>query len=357
MISKKLLVIVFLCLIGGEAIAMKRGGTDDVYSRLTKIPKITHSEDISLCHLFEKKQLNELLSAITGGKSNVNELDTKNKPLLIKVFDEIDRIKLKCDFNHGSEDAKQLYAIASAIIDNKQLDGTICDQSLRDGVSGTLLHGCAYFVNSTVFRSKNLEPNQNVKAIFLRLLLKCEKAINMKDSLGCTPLHILTQDKGLFYTPNPTALHCADQLLQCGGDPNVKNAKGETPLYNSRSKEMILLLAAFGASAEVTNNDGKRPEECAKNEVRSLLNQKVFKENIGTAGEYALPYVASATGKRSVFEYISDRSMYGTKPYYNLNEARLMGVLAMSELMPPEDDSDRATETQSEDDATECVVM
>ena len=81
------------------------------------------------------------------------------------------------------------------------------------------------------------------------------------------------------HQPNTTSLEPFWILLEFFGDPNIKDKTGNTPLHyavKNKNKALILCLMLFGASNDITNEDGKKPFEILNlGEDVAYLNEKV----------------------------------------------------------------------------------
>ena len=114
------------------------------------------------------------------------------------------------------------------------------------------------------------------------MLLNSDISPNTRDQDGCTPLHRIVQyclsqdDPG-----NEAKIRCLTLLLRYGGDPNIKNNRGLTPLHYAarrNSVKCIEILLENDADVDAKNNKGKTPLHLASiwgfsDNVRLLLDE------------------------------------------------------------------------------------
>jgi ankyrin repeat protein len=82
-----------------------------------------------------------------------------------------------------------------------------------------------------------------------------------------------------LHQPNTTSLEPFWVLLEFFADPNIKDKTGNTALHyavRNKNKALILCLMLFGASNEITNEEGKKPFEVTNmGEEAAYINEKI----------------------------------------------------------------------------------
>ncbi len=87
------------------------------------------------------------------------------------------------------------------------------------------------------------------------LLKKKPDLLMIVDSNQNTPLHIAAQE----------GKHdVVEVLLKSGAKPNVQNAAGRTPLHETMSGTVAVMLVTHGADKTIKNKEGNNPVEAAK---------------------------------------------------------------------------------------------
>lgn len=114
-------------------------------------------------------------------------------------------------------------------------------------ITGTPLHVVADDENYSA--NKPLEENSHMKV--LKVFLDAKIDVNVRDSVGGTPLH--------------WAIGClavVELLLHAGADPHIKSRSGVSPLHQAVDKcnlQVVNLLLQAGVSVNVQDNDGATP--------------------------------------------------------------------------------------------------
>jgi ankyrin repeat protein len=82
----------------------------------------------------------------------------------------------------------------------------------------------------------------------LPLLLSYGGDPNLQDSMGNTPLHIVR------------SLEDIQSVLEAGADPNIQNMDGDTSLHVHWTREQQRVLLGAGADPNIPNNEGRVPQ-------------------------------------------------------------------------------------------------
>jgi len=95
-------------------------------------------------------------------------------------------------------------------------------------------------------------------------------------------------------------------LLEFFADPNLKDSLGCTPLHYAlklENKPMILCLLLFGANTDLTNDEDKKPIEMSKTLTKDEIDPIVEKIN-----KYKIPFLQFTKKRRKklgkLFEHI-----------------------------------------------------
>ena len=107
----------------------------------------------------------------------------------------------------------------------------------------------------------------------VEVLLEHKPDINLRDHLGNTPLHYALSH--IDSSPGGVGLEIAQQLLECGADPNIRR-HDTTPLHKASSEgllEVARLLLSYGAKVDEKDGGGRTPFQVASSRVDHELTK------------------------------------------------------------------------------------
>lgn len=117
----------------------------------------------------------------------------------------------------------------------------------------------------------------------MRIKLKSSKFdIDTQDENGFIYFNIgktILCNMSELHQPNTTPLEPFWIILELFADPNIKDKSGNTALHyavRNKNKALVLCLMLFGASNEITNDEGKKPFEMTNmGDDVSYINEKI----------------------------------------------------------------------------------
>ena len=139
--------------------------------------------------------------------------------------------------------------------------------------------------NALLIVLKNIDDDNKDKILkLLEFLLINGADINIQDSNGNTPLHIMCR-KDLRQQRGPGAHKYCDLVLSLNADPNIKNINGNTPLHEAvidkNVNAVTCLLKSSIINTNIKNKNGDTPMEIL---LKSISYDSVLKyEHIQSA--------------------------------------------------------------------------
>lgn len=154
---------------------------------------------------------------------------------------------------------------------------------------------------------------QNSKGLDVaKLLLQREANIHAKNDItGCTALHIAAEYANL---------EIAKLLLDSGANPNAKDDNGNTPLHyimERASEEMAKLLLNYGADPNKKNDNGDSPIEASKNLWRSDIHD-LFMTHAKVSESSTMDYLDILTMHPEKRQKMFDDEIKNTEVDYDL---------------------------------------
>lgn len=161
-------------------------------------------------------------------------------------------------------------------------------------------------------------PQTDAKLI--SLLIRRGGNPNVQDDYGTTPLHLAAQHK----TTNPLAI---EALLRGSADPNSRNLKGETPLFNAvgpslqhlgepSSHAVVVSLVEAGADPNLRDENGRTPLHSA---LARFTDAKIIDTLLDGGAKVSL---SDRDGITPWDLAQGHDSLKGSTTYWRLNEAR-----------------------------------
>lgn len=170
-------------------------------------------------------------------------------------------------------------------------------QVLKSGVSQTDGDGWSPLAVASLLQKKEI----------VQFLLESNANPNKADPKGATPVH-----QACF--AQPASIEILTALLEKGGDCNVENENGSSPLHFAAGRGnvgCVKLCLAFGGDAEKKNKNGKTPLDLAieKNStpevadiIRSHIEKKKSADQGGQVAKSNAAELAAALKKVAEYE-------------------------------------------------------
>jgi cytohesin len=152
-----------------------------------------------------------------------------------------------------------------------------CLRALRNGADPNVINEYddrktpLYKVVDHVFGITSPNSREILKQHCLKLLLEYGGNPNVSNIFGVTPLHEASRIDDH---------KCVKILLKNGADYNARMCVGETPLHWAcrwACRRNVQLLLEAGANVTLTNNEGRTPKDVTeREEIKELIEQYEF---------------------------------------------------------------------------------